>query len=197
MKNYFAFIDESGVLDESSKIQPYFAVGFLRIADTSVIGEKLTQKHYDYFSFQKEKRKQLLTNLKESPRALNHNDLNVLLISTRHYEYKFTNVTHTTLERYKSFLDTAFEFPLYFCALIVDKTDPLFNSTIYKNYWSAYIKYAKMLCQKNCGEENKLCAIADYMNRPRGADTYFESELNTLPDVFNTLRAHSETFTLL
>ena len=57
MSNYFGFIDESGVLDESSKVQPYFAVGFLRIEDTSKIGEKLTQKHYDYFSVQKEKRK--------------------------------------------------------------------------------------------------------------------------------------------
>lgn len=197
MSNYFAFIDESGVLDESSRVQPYFAVGFLRIDYTSVISEKLTQKHYDYFSIQKEKRKKLLENLKTNSRVLSDNDLNMLLVSTRHYEYKFTSVTHTTLERYKSFLDTAFEFPLYFCALVIDKTDPLFNSTIYKNYWSAYIKYAKMLCQNNCGEGNKLCVIADYMNRPSGTDIYFEKELNALSNVFNTLRAHSETFTLL
>lgn len=197
MSNYFAFIDESGVLDESSKVQPYFAVGFLRIDDTSKIGEKLTQKHYDYFSVQKEKRKNMLHGLKEHPRILSQDDLNLLLVSTRHYEYKFTNVTHTTLERYKSFVDTAFEFPIYFCALVIDKTDPLFNSLIYKNYWLAYIKYAKMLCQNNCGEGNKLCVIADYMNRPSDTETYFESELNMLPNVFNTLRAHSETFTLL
>jgi len=197
MSNYFAFIDESGVLDESKKIQPYFAVGFLRVEDTSVISEKLTQKHYDYFSTQKEKRKKLLEDLRDNPRSLNDTDLNLLLVSTRHYEYKFTSVTHTTLERYKSFLDTALEFPLHFCALLIDKTDTLFNSTIYKNYWSAYIKYAKMLCQNNCGEGNKLCVIADYMNRPTNTSVYFENELNTLPNAFNTLRAHSETFTLL
>lgn len=197
MSNYFAFIDESGVLDESSRVQPYFAVGFLSIADMSRVGEKLTQKHYDYFSIQKEKRKNMLHELKKNPRVLSQNDLNLLLVSTRHCEYKFTNVTHTTLERYKSFVDTALEFPLHFCALVIDKTDPLFNSTVYKNYWSAYIKYAKMLCQNNCDEGNKLCVIADYMNRPANADIYFETELNTLPNVFNTLRAHSETFTLL
>lgn len=197
MANYFAFIDESGVLDESKKVQPYFAVGFLRIEDTSKIGEKLTQKHYDYFSVQKERRRQMLRELKENPRVLSQNDLNLLLVSTRHYEYKFTSITHTTLERYKSFIDIIFEFPIHFCALVIDKTDPLFDSTIYKNYWSAYIKYAKMLCQNNCGEGNKLCVIADYMNRPADTDIYFENELNTLPDVFNTLRAHSETFTLL
>lgn len=197
MSNYFAFIDESGVLDESSKVQPFFAVGFLRIEDTSKISEKLTQRHYDYFSIQKEKRKQMLRELKDNPRVLSQNDLNLLLVSTRHYEYKFTSVTHTTLERYKSFIDTALEYPVHFCALIIDKTDPLFNSTIYKNYWSAYIKYTKMLCQKNCDEGNKLCVIADYMNRPADTDVYFENELNTLPNIFNTLRAHSETFTLL
>lgn len=197
MSNYFAFIDESGVLDESKKMQPYFAVGFLKLKDTSVIGEKLTQKHYDYFSTQKEKRKKLLKDLRTNPRVLNDGDLNILLLSTRHYEYKFTNVTHTTLERYKSFIDTVFEFPLHFCVLVIDKTDPVFNSTIYKNYWSAYIKYAKLLCQNNCDEMDKICVIADYMNRPKEADTYFEQELNALPNVFNTLRAHSETFTLL
>lgn len=197
MSNYFAFIDESGVLDESNKIQPYFAVGFLSIEDTSKIGEILTQKHYDYFSIQKEKRKNTLRELKENPRVLSQDDLNLLLVSTRHYEYKFTSVTHTTLARYKSFINTAFEFPIRFCALVIDKTDPLFNSTIYKNYWTAYIKYAKMLCQNNCDEGNKLCVIADYMNRPSEAETYFEKELNVLPNVFNTLRAHSETFTLL
>jgi len=197
MSNYFAFIDESGILDESKKIQPYFAVGFLRIEDTSVISEKLTQRHYDYFSTQKEKRKKLLEYLRANPRTLSDKDLNLLLASTRHYEYKFTSVTYTTLDRYKSFLDTALEFPLHFCALLIDKTDPLFDSTIYKNYWSAYIKYATLVAQNNCDEGNKLCIIADYMNRPSDSDTYFENELNKLPNVFNTLRAHSETFTLL
>lgn len=197
MSNYFAFIDESGVLDESKNIQPYFAVGFLRIDDTSIISEKLTQKHYDYFSTQREKRKQFLNDLKVNPRVLNNNDLNLMLVSTRHCEYKFTSITHTTLERYKNFLDTAFEFPLHFCALVIDKTDPLFDSTIYKNYWSAYTKYAKLLCQNNCGQKDGLCVIADYMNRPSESDIYFETEINKLPKVFNTLRAHSETFTLL
>lgn len=197
MNNYFAFIDESGVLDESKNVQPFFAVGFLKILDTSIISEKLTQKHYDYFSTQKEKRKQLLQDLSKNPRTLTAKDLNLLLVSTRHYEYKFTNVTFTTLERYKSFLDTAWEFPLHFCTLIIDKTDPLFNSSIYKNYWRAYIKYAKLLCEKNCVNEENLCVIADYMNKPRGETIYFERELNSLPNIFNTLRAHSETFTLL
>jgi hypothetical protein len=197
MANFFAFIDESGVLDESSKVQPYFAVGILKIADASVIGEKLTQKHYDYFSVQKEKRRDLLKELKDNPRVLTQQDLNLMLVSTRHYEYKFTSVTHTNLERYKGFLDTAMAFPLHFCALVIDKTDPLFNSSIYKNYWSAYIKYSKLLCEKNCADKDKLCVIADYMNRPSDSDIYFEKELNELPSVLNTLRAHSETFTLL
>lgn len=195
--NYFAFIDESGVLDESKNKQPFFAVGFLRILDTSIISEKLTQKHYDYFSVQKEKRRKLLDDLRDNPRVLSANDLNLLLVSTRHYEYKFTSVTFTTLERYKRFIDSSFEFPLYFCALVIDKTDPLFDSTIYRNYWSAYIKYAKLLCEYNCDGVNKLCVIADYMNRPNDSDSYFENELNRLPKVLNTLRAHSETFTLL
>jgi hypothetical protein len=196
MRNYFAFIDESGVLDESKEVQPFFAVGFLKIADVSLITEKLFQRHYDYYSVQKEKRRKMIQDLKDNPRILTQQNLNLLLVSTRHYEHKFTKITFTTLERYKTFIDTAFEFPLYFCALVIDKNDPKFNQLIYKNYWDAYISYSKLLCKYNLKGDN-LCVIADYMNRPTKSDKYFEPEINSLPEVFNTIRAHSETFILL
>ncbi len=51
--------------------------------------------------------------------------------------------------------------------------------------------------ENNCEAGNKLCVVADYMNRPSESDVYFEKEINSLRYVFNTLRAHSETFTLL
>lgn len=196
MPNCFAFIDESGVLDESREVQPFFAVGFLKITDTSLITEKLSQRHYDYYSFQKERRRKMIQDLKDNPRILTQENLNLLLVSTHHYEHKFTKITPTTLERYKTFIDTAFEFPLYFCALVIDKSDPKFTQLIYKNYWEAYISYSKLLCKYNHKGDN-LCVIADYMNRPTKSDKYFESEINTLPEVFNTIRAHSETFILL
>lgn len=196
MKNYFVFIDESGVLDESKNIQPFFAVGLLKMFDTSLITEELSQKHYDYYSLQKENRKKMIHGLKDNPKILTQQDLNLLLLSTRHYEHKFTKITFTTLERYKSFIDTAFKFPLYFCVLVIDKNDPNFDRLIYKNYWEAYISYSKLLCKYNCKIDN-LCVIADYMNRPSKSDIYFESEINSLSRVFNTIRAHSETFILL
>jgi len=196
MPNCFSFIDESGVLDESKEVQPFFAVGFLKIADVSLSTEKLFQKHYDYYSVQKEKRRKMIQDLEDNPRILTQQNLNLLLVSTRHYEHKFTKITFTTLERYKTFIDTAFEFPLYFCALVIDKNDPKFNQLIYKNYWDAYISYSKLLCKYNLKGDN-LCVIADYMNRPTKSDKYFEPEINSLPEVFNTIRAHSETFILL
>ena len=84
MHNHFAFIDESGILDGGSREQPYFAVGLLKISDTAEISEKLTQRHYDYFSIQKVKRKQLVNELGEKPRTLSQHELNLLLSSTRH-----------------------------------------------------------------------------------------------------------------
>lgn len=197
MANYFAFIDESGVLDVSKSEQPFFAVGFLRILETDAITEKLSKGHYDFFSDQRSKRKALLQELRETGRVLQPNDVSLLLASTRHTEYKFTHVTHTTLERYKALLDTVAKFPLHFCALVIDKTDPLFNTTIFRNYWHAYVSYSKLLCEKNCGRGDFLCVIADYMSKPLDSEVYFEKELNQLPNVFNSLRAHSETFTLL
>jgi len=196
-KNYFGFVDESGVLDAPNSAQPFFAVGFLKLQDTADIGIKLTQRHYDYFSSQKEKRRELLTSLRAQPHSLNDHELNLLLASTRHAEYKFTNINYNTLERYKALLDTALEYPLYFAALVIDKTDPLYDKTIYKNYWYAYMHYTKLLCREHCKPGERLCVIADYMNKPNASDKFFEHEINEMPNVFNTLRAHSETFTLL
>lgn len=196
MKNYFAFIDETGLLDESRERQPYFAVGFLKIDDVSTITEKLTQEHYDYYSSQKEKRRKVIRNLKDLPKALTHEELNLLLLSTRHYEYKFTKITLTTVEKYKQFINTAFKLPLYFCALIIDKKDPKFRRTIYMNYWDAYISYSKLICKYNC-PDGQIVAIADYMNRPRDSKIYFEKELDKLPVVLKTIRANSESFLLL
>jgi hypothetical protein len=194
MQNYFGFLDESGVLDAPNTQQPFFGVGFLKILDSGEITEKLMQSNYDYFSVQKEARRNLLKSLELSPKTLNRAEINLLLASTSHREYKFTSITHTTLQRYKAFIDAAFQFPLHFCALVIDKSDPLFNMKLYKNYWSAYIKYSQLVCAKNIAKEERLCVIADYMNRPSNTETFFESKINEVPSVFNTLRAHSETF---
>ena len=196
MKNYFAFIDETGVLDESKNIQPYFGVGLLKVDDVALLTEKLTQEHYDYYSLQKEKRKKMIKSLKDDPRQLTEKELNLLLVSTRHYEYKFTKITPTTLEKYKQFLDTAFKFPICFCALVIDKNDPNFTKSFYKNYWEAYISYSKLISKYNC-EEGQMIIIADYMNRPTESNKYFEKELDSLPIIFKTIRANSESFLLL
>lgn len=196
MNKFFAFIDETGILDESKEIQPYFGIGFLKIDDVVLITEELTKRHYDYYSLQKGKRKEVIQNLKSKPKELSAEELNLLLLSTRHYEYKFTKITPTTLEKYKQFLDTAFQFSLCFCALVIDKNDPNFKRTIYKNYWEAYISYSKLISKYNC-KEGETAIIADYMNRPSKSDEYFEKELDSLPGVFRTIRANSESFLLL
>lgn len=196
MDKFFAFIDETGVLDESKEIQPYFGIGFLKIGEVALITEELTKRHYDYYSLQKEKRKKMIQNLKDNPKELSSEELNLLLSSTRHYEYKFTKITPTTLEKYKQFLDTAFDFPLYFCALVIDKTDEKFTGAFYKNYWEAYISYSKLVCEYNCFN-GSMAVIADYMNRPAKSDKYFEDELNKLSNVYKTIRANSESFLLL
>jgi hypothetical protein len=197
MVNSFAFMDESGVLDAPKSEQPFFGVGMLKIADTAHIGERLSVEHYDYFSSKKQQRRELLIEMRRGNWEVTLQELHLLFASTRHNEYKFTNITFASLAKYEALLDTAFRFPLYFCALVVDKTDPLFDSKLYRNYWAAYIKYAKLLCSHNCARDERLCIVADYMNRPSTSETYFEHELSALPQVFGALRAHSETFILL
>jgi hypothetical protein len=195
--NNFAFIDESGVLGGPLSEQPFFALGFLKVLDTAEMGEQLITRHYDYFSVQRSARRQLHANLAQAPRILSADELSLLFSSTRHHEYKFTDINYGTLDPYKRFLNTAMTHPIHFCALVIDKTDPLFNSRIHNNYWDAYIGYAKLLCRFNCPENERLCVIADYMTKPTASGRFFEREINTLPSVLNTLRAHSETFMFL
>lgn len=195
-KKHFSFIDETGVLDESKEIQPYFAIGLLRVENPAEITEKLTQKHYDYYSQQKEKRRKVIDELKINPKILSSEELNLLLLSSRHYEYKFTKITPTTLQKYKEFIDTAFATQFDFCALVIDKNNPNFKNTIYKNYWEAYVSYSKVLIKNNCGE-GEMAVIADYMNRPSNSGLYFEDEINKINSVFKSIRANSESFLLL
>lgn len=197
MKKYFAFIDESGILDETAQRQPFFAVGMLSTEDTSELTQCLMQLHYDYFSSQKELRNQVKKDLRSQPRLLTSHEMNVLLLSTRHHEYKFTHITPITVQKYIHFIDTACDFPIRFCALVIDKTDPAFRSVLYKNYWEAYIAYSKLLCDGYYKKDEAVCIIADYMNKPRHSKMYFERAMNELPCVFHTIRAHSETFSLL
>lgn len=197
MPNHFAFIDESGVLDVSQVEQPFFGIGLLRIEDPGPITEELARRHYDFSSVQKAKRRALLIELTKRPRAVSADEINGMLMATKHHEYKFTHLTPLNLNKYEKVLDTALGFPIHFCALVIDKTDPLFNSQLYKNYWSAYIRYSQVLCEHNSNAINKISIVADYMNKPNDSEAFFEHELNRVPNVLNVLRAHSESFTLL
>lgn len=51
--------------------------------------------------------------------------------------------------------------------------------------------------KKNVVDEEEVCIIADYMNRPSSSKKYFEREINQLSNVYNSIRAHSESFILL
>lgn len=62
MKYLTIFIDESGHGDNQKNRQPFFGCGFLEIANTENINEKLMKNHHNQVSFSKSSRKKFFAN---------------------------------------------------------------------------------------------------------------------------------------
>lgn len=171
--------------------QPYYGVGFLKSDCPDTATQRLIAAHTSSISGLKDTRRKLLRELAASPRILSAHEINLLLASTRHYEYHFADITYDKLDRYKRFLDISLSLPIHFCALVINKKDPKFNTQIYGNYWDAYIRYTLTLCKSNVSSEEKCSIIADYMNKPRNSNKEFDEELKSLACVANALRIQS------
>ena len=61
MKNYFGFIDETGLLTSDPK-QRFFAVGLLKIEDTANFYNQLSKHYYKIISRIEAKRKNFIKN---------------------------------------------------------------------------------------------------------------------------------------
>ena len=192
MKYPFIFINESGVTDSPDRPQPFYSIGFLKIYDCTKITREIVQTYTKSFSRLRSNRRSLISTLKNNPKILNDKELNWLLASTTHYEYKFSAVRKDNLELYKSFIDVLFRNRFYFCAFVVNRKDDNSDKTVYGDYWDAYLAYCKTVCKCNINaEEENATIIADYMNKPRKSAKILENELSSLSGINNVIRTHS------
>lgn len=189
-KHSIIFIDESGVAYNTDNRQPFFGVGALKISNPYQFTVGLLNAHFKNYSGIKSERKNIIKDLKSHPRVLTTSELNLMLASTRHYEYKFTDLTLDKLDKYRDFLSIAFQYDFQFGSIVIDKEESSFKSE-YSNYWDAYIKYTKLLCERLCGEHENVVVIADFNHRPRFSDRDFASELRSLSFVDNALMLQS------
>jgi len=145
MINYFGFIDETGVLQTDVK-QRFFGLGLLKLDDTAEFYNALSKYYYKVISNIEAKR---IKKIKELPDNVKKREILGLLKENKRFEFKFNKLDDISLSDYIGLIDLYSQFPNnYFCSLVIDKDDPLFDFRGYfKEAWSAYIGYSPWLSE--------------------------------------------------
>ena len=143
-KTQFGFIDEVG-LSVGDKLQPFMAIGLLKIQDTSEIQNRLYKLHYSYSAHNLTERKKLINSMSDEPRALKRHELNHLFLTNRHHEFKYENLGFPNLHKYKEVLDIVFNYRFEFDCIIVDKSAIDFDESLHGTCWNTYCKIVPKL----------------------------------------------------
>lgn len=164
---FFGFMDETGVLGNDDT-QPYFALGLLRLYDTSKLLQKITSI--------KAKHKGIIFSKTKQEIELN--------------ELKFTSLsTNKFLPLYQEIVETCLSYEhFYFSAFIIEKS----KIRQEKGIWETQLQLAKAHINQHCKENHEICIIADYLNKPKDG-AYFEDEMRKLKQVFNACMLESNT----
>lgn len=165
--NFFGFMDETGVLG-NDPAQPYFALGLLRLYDTSKLLQKIVAI--------KAKHKGLLTS--QSNKTIQINELKFSSLSTKKFVPLYKEIVEACLS-YEHF---------YFSAFVIEKSKIKKGKTI----WDTQLQLAKAHINQHCKEKHEISIIADYLNKPKDG-LFFEDELRKLKQVFNACMLESNT----
>jgi hypothetical protein len=100
-------------------------------------------------------------------------------------EMKFNEVTLRSLPHYLKAIDSLERDPEWrFCSLVIDKDDPKFIQPVDKlKAWECYLRYVKLLLQRNIQSHEHMILLADFLRRPSGNVHTFA----TLPSVVQGL----------
>ena len=152
MANLIGFIDETGVIHKDPD-QRFFALGFLRLAQTAALYEKLA--------------------------LLKTNVVSGLSRLQKPFEFKFNEINRTNFGYYADLLELYFAFPdAAFTAFVIDKHSPKFQmEKFYGDVWEAYIGYSRLVIHKNVGPGDRIFIMADQVTKPKAATKYYEIEV--------------------
>ena len=175
------YIDESG----TGKDEPFFGIGFLKVDNPYPISSALLKPHTKLKSFKAARRLEIKREIKEEERSVKPEELDIMMLSTRHAEYHFTDLRQENLNDYLELLDAISPFQFHFCALMVNKKDDKFDQEVYKNYWDYSISFMKTLCKNNLKAHEKASIVIDSMTRPKVATKELDQELLSLSTVGN------------
>ena len=187
-----AFIDETGVLTGSPQRQPVYGIGVLVVPNTRMITDSFYRLHYNFIQDRSRRRRRLRTEIETRETSLTLDEIDRLMWSTSHHEYKFSDVTTSNLQQYIDILNLYFSFTgLEFHCLILDRLEPDAGLQRWHNdEWAAYTHFAKELLGKRLRRD--VFAIADLQGEPNRSAVHLEDVLCSLPAVKGCLRATSD-----
>ncbi len=186
------FIDETGVLSGSVAKQPVFGIGALVVPDTREITDSLYRLHFNFISDIRQARNNIRRDIQSRDAPPTLEEVDRMMWSTRHHEYKFSEVTRFNLQQYIDILNIYFSFAgLEFHSLIIDRSDPGFGLDRWNNdSWIAYANFAKSLLDRSISRD--VFAIVDLQGKPDSSVEYLEDILCSAESVKGCLRATSD-----
>ena len=185
-------MDETGVLTESSTKQPVYGIGLLLVPETKAITDSFYRLHFNFIQKTASQRNQLRKKLQSEVAQPTLKEIDRLMWSTRHHEYKFSEVTYFNIQDYIDILNLYFSFSdLEFHALMFDKRDSKAGLSKWDNdSWIAYTQFAKKLLEERLTRD--VFAIVDLQGEPDKANVHMEDELCSVNMVKGCLRATSD-----
>ena len=188
-----AFVDETGVLTSSTRDQPVYGIGMLLVHDVARVTDSFYDLHFQYGSERATKRSQVRDKVKDREAGLTLDELDRLMWSTRHYEYKFSEVSPHNLQHYIDLLNLYFSGDCFeFHALLVDRTEPSFSLTQWNNDpWQAYVELGKELMEERL--TRPAFVVVDFQRRPNSSSISIEDTISLATNVAGCIRASSET----
>ena len=188
-----AFIDETGILSGSPKQQPVYGIGVMVVPDPKSITNSLYRLHFNFSADRQRKRNSIRQNIQSRTTPVTLREVDRLMQSTRHHEYKFTEVTRFNLQQYVDLLNIYFSFrDVQFHAVIFDRLEPEFNLARWGNEeWRAYAEVIRELLTARVAR--KIFAILDFQDKPNRSTLYVEDTVCQAPNVEGCLRVTSET----
>lgn len=193
MKACPAFVDETGVLSASIRAQPVYGIGLLIVPDPSRLTDALYKTHFNLNAGRRKERAALRRQIREEDRQPSIEELDRLMWTTQHHEYKFSAVTSHNLQEYVDLLNVFFAHSgPEFHALMVDRSAGGYRLARWgDDPWSAYCHLTKELLSRRLRRE--VFAIVDLQGKPDRAREHLEDVLCSIPSVTGCLRATSET----
>ena len=187
-----AFIDETGILRGSLSRNPVYGIGLLVVNDPAGLTDSLYQLHFSFKAERSDKRRQLRRSLIREDRSPSAEELDRLFWSTRHHEYRFSELNPHNLQEYVDLLNLFFTYrDVEFHALLLDRTQPGFNLEPWGfDEWAAYVELTCELMEQSLTRD--VFAILDMQEQPKSASFRMEDRICAVPQVAGCLRATSE-----